>query len=77
MEIVNGKWVDKYQNPVDNFNFNELKQISDKVTSIYGKDITHDRINLIGNLNNLTSVQESLISELLKDDKAISKLAGY
>lgn len=77
MQIVNGKWVDKYENPVDDFNFTELKEIGEKVTALYGQAITHDRIRLVGNLKRLNNEQERVISELLEDDATISKLAGY
>lgn len=76
MQIVNGKWVDKYENPVDNFNFNELKEISENVTALYGNAITHERIKLVGSLKSLNSKQESIIANLLQDHELISKLAG-
>jgi hypothetical protein len=77
MQIVNGRWVDNNNNPIDDFNFTQFKEISENVTSIYGKDITHERISLISSLKALNSEQESLVADLLKDHKTISKLAGY
>ena len=77
MRIIDGKWQDKYGQPVDNFNVTELMQIGEKVTALYNEDITYDRISLVASLGNLDSKQESLIAELLQDNRTISKLAGY
>ena len=77
MQIVNGKWVDKFENPVDDFNFSEFKEISENVSAVYGQSITHERISLIASLKSLNSEQESLVADLLRDHKTISKLAGY
>lgn len=76
MQIVNGKWVDKFENPVDNFNVSELKEISDHVTTLYGKDITYERIKLVGSLKSLNAKQESIIADLLQDHELIVKLSG-
>jgi hypothetical protein len=76
MQIINGKWVDNFENPVDNFNFNQLKEVSEHVTALYGENITYDRIKLIGSLKSLNGKQESIISNLLQDHKLITKLSG-
>lgn len=76
MQIVNGKWVDKYENPVDDFNFNQLKEVSENVTALYGDAITYERIQLVGSLKSLSNKQESIIANLLQDHDLISKLAG-
>ena len=77
MQIVNGKWVDKYENPIDHFNVNELVEISEHVTALYGENITYERIKLVGSLKSLNPEQENIIAELLQDHALISKLAGY
>lgn len=77
MQIVNGKWVDKYENPVDDFNFSQLKEVSENVTALYGDAITYERIQLVGSLKSLSDKQESIIANLLQDHDLISKLAGY
>ena len=77
MKIVNGKWQDQHGHPIDNFNVTELIEIGEKVTKLYNKDITYDRINLVASLNSLNAHQEYLIAELLQDDKTIAKLAGF
>lgn len=77
MRIIEGKWVDNNNNPVDNFNVSELLEIGKNVKVLYGEKITYDRINLISSLRNLTDRQESDLAYLLDQDGAISKLAGY
>jgi hypothetical protein len=77
MKIENGKWVDQYGDPITVFNFNELKDISEKVTAIYGENITYNRIELISSIKDLTEKEESSLAYLLTQDVNISKLAGY
>ena len=77
MQIVNGKWVDKFDNKVDNFNFSELKEISKNVTALYGDNVTYSRINIVASLKSLTSKQENAIAGLLQNDSTISQLTGY
>jgi hypothetical protein len=77
MKIVNGRWVDDNNNPVDNFNVTELLEIGQKVKALYGEKITYDRINLISSIRRLTSREESGLAYLLEHDGMISKLAGY
>ena len=77
MKIENGKWVDQYGDPITVFNFNELKDISEKVTAIYGDNITYNRIELISSIKSLSEQEESSLAYLLTQDVNISKLAGY
>jgi len=77
MKIEKGKWVDQYGDPVTAFNFNELKEISEKVEAVYGKDITYNRIDLISSIKDLSEKEESGLAQLLTSDYNISKLAGY
>jgi len=77
MRIENGKWVDQYGDPVTVFNFNELKEIGEKVTAVYGEDITYNRIELISSIKELSEQEESSLAYLLTSDVNISKLAGY
>lgn len=77
MKIENGKWVDQYGDPVTVFNFNELKEISEKVTAVYGENITYNRIELISSIKDLSEKEENGLAQLLNSDYNISKLAGY
>lgn len=77
MKIINGKWQDGNENPVDNFNVSQLLEISKNVSALYGKEISYDRINLVSSISKLTSREESDLAYLLERDGMLSKLAGY
>jgi len=77
MRIENGKWIDQYGDPVNHFNVSELLDISEKVTAVYGEDITYNRIELISSIKALSEQEESSLAYLLTSDVNISKLAGY
>lgn len=77
MKIINGKWQDENQDPVDNFNVSQLLEIGRNVQAVYGENITYDRISVISSISRLTNKEESDLAYLLEQDGAISKLAGY
>lgn len=77
MKIINGKWQDDYEDPIDNFNVSELLEIGKNVQIVYGDDITYSRINIISSIKKLTTRQENDLSYLLSQEGALSKLAGY
>jgi hypothetical protein len=77
MEIKNGKWVDQYGDPVNNFNVSSLLEIADNVTNVFGEDVTYSRIALISTIKTLTPKQESDLVYVLSQEGAIAKLAGY
>jgi len=77
MKIIEGKWVDQYGDPITVFNFNELKEIGEKVTAVYGENITYNRIELISSIKDLSEREENSLAQLLTSDYNISKLAGY
>ena len=77
MKIINGKWQDVNEDPIDNFNVSELLEIGKNVQAIYGEKITYDRITLMSSIRRLTKKEESGLAYLLEQDGAISKLAGY
>jgi hypothetical protein len=77
MKIVNGRWVDDDNNPIDNFNVTELLEIGQKVKAVYGEDITYDRIDVISSINKLTNKEESGLVYILEKEGVISKLSGY
>ena len=77
MKIINGRWVDDHNNPVDNFNVSQLLEIGRNVQAVYGENITYDRISLISSIGRLTNKEESSLAYLLEQNGMISKLAGY
>ena len=58
MKIINGKWQDVNEDPVDNFNVSKLLEIGRKVRVMYGKNITYDRIALVSYIRKLTRTEE-------------------
>ena len=77
MKIINGKWVDDNEQPVDNFNVSELLEIGENVKKMYGEDITYSRINLVSAIKSLTPQQEDSLAYILSQDGLMAKLAGY
>lgn len=77
MKIINGRWQDCQGNAVNNFNVSELLEIGQKVTAIYGDDITYSRIGLVSSLNNLSKREEHSLDVLLKEKGVLDKLIGY
>lgn len=76
MKIVNGKWADCNGEPITAFNYNQLKQIGEKVQAVYGEDITYDRINVISSLSMLSSKDERTLVKVF-DENILTKLMGY
>jgi hypothetical protein len=77
MKIENGKWVDQYGDPVNNFNVSSLLEIADNVTNVFGENVTYSRIELMSAIKTLTPKQESDLAYVLGQEGAIAKLAGY
>lgn len=77
MKIINGKWQDVNEDPVDNFNVSKLLEIGRNVQAVYGEEITYDRISVISSISRLTNKEESSLAYLLEQEGMISKLAGY
>ena len=75
MRIVNGRWVDNNFNPIDERNWSELIELGNKVKTIYGDNITHDRIRLVSQLNDLNNQDERILSRLI-DEGHLNKLIG-
>jgi hypothetical protein len=75
MKIHNGRWVDNDSNPIDERSCSQLLQLGQQVKSIYGKNITHDRIKLVSQLNDLNNQDERILSRLI-DEGHLNKLVG-
>ena len=73
MRIVNGRWVDDNNNPIDETTSGQLLELGRKVKSLYGDDITYNRINFVRELTCLNSKQEDALS-LVFDNNLINKL---
>lgn len=77
MKIVNGRWQDDNDQPVDNFNVSALLELGENVTNVYGKDISYSRIELVSAIKSLSPQQESDLAYILSQEGAVSRLAGY
>jgi hypothetical protein len=75
MKIVNGRWVDDNQDPINDLNFNKFKELSKKVHSVYGKKITYDRIEVISSIVELNEKQDVVLTSILSTNKTLSLLA--
>ena len=77
MKIVNGRWVDEddFDSPVTDFNFHKLKSVGEKVSAVFGKEITHDRIEIMTKVAKLNKKQSQNLAEVLMDSR-VSKIIG-
>jgi hypothetical protein len=44
--LLNGRWVSSSEKPLTPYEFKELKDFGDKLTIVYGNNITYDKIEL-------------------------------
>jgi len=77
MKIVDGKWQDDNEQPIDHFNITDFLEIGENVKKMYGEDITYSRINLVSAIKSLTPEQEDSLAYILSQDGLMAKLAGY
>jgi hypothetical protein len=74
MKIVNGRWVvDDNLTPIDERTSPAFVELGKKLKSIYGKQITHDRIDLVSRLNSLSDSDERALSRII-DEGLVSKI---
>lgn len=73
MQIIDGRWVDDQFNPIDERTSPLFVELGRKVQSIYGKNITHDRIKLVNQLSSLDNKDEKVLSRLI-DEGHLDKL---
>ncbi len=69
--------MDRYENPVNDFNFNELKEIGIKTKAVYGNDINYNKISIIKNLLNLDQSDETFICLLLANKEKRDDLKNF
>jgi hypothetical protein len=73
MQIVNGKWVDNNFNPLDERTSPGLIELGRKVKSLYGDNISYNRIEFVNNLSSLSEEQEEGL-RVVFDSNLIDKL---
>jgi len=75
IQIINGRWVDENHNQLDERNCSELTNLGKKVKTIYGGNITHDRIVLINQLSSLEDNDERILNRIINEGH-LEKLIG-
>lgn len=73
MKIVNGKWVDQYEDPIDDRTYSQLTSLGMKLRVLYGKEITYDRIQIVTQLTQLDTLDERALSVIFEQG-ALNKL---
>lgn len=73
MRIFNGRWIDDNNNPIDERTSPDFVELGRKVQSLYGRNITYNRIKFIKELSNLDDKQEDALC-LVFDNNLINKL---
>jgi hypothetical protein len=76
MKIQNGRWVDDQGDQLTDINWEEFKSLGDKISSLFGTDITYERINIVNVLSKKDNRKEKVIDSLLHNEELFSKLAG-
>jgi len=75
MKIVNGRWVvDDNLTPIDERTSAAFVELGEKLKSVYGKNITHDRIKLMTQLDSLTDSDERALSRVIEEG-LVNKIA--
>lgn len=73
MTILNGRWVDEKFNPIDERTSPQLMELGRKVKSLYGENISYNRIEFVNNLSSLNEAQEEGL-RIVFDENLIDKL---
>jgi hypothetical protein len=73
MKIINGRWVDDNSNPIDERTSPSFVELGRKVQSLYGKNITYNRIKFVKELSSLNNQQEDALCFVF-DNNLINKL---
>ena len=77
MQIINGRWVvDDNLTPIDERTSPAFVEFGKKIKSIYGKNITYSRIELVNKIDKLSEREENSLNYLL-NNADVNKLAGY
>ena len=74
MQIVDGKWVvDDHLTPLDERTSPSFIELGKKLEAVFGKNITHNKIKLMSQLENLSDEDIKALSVIIERD-VISKL---
>ena len=78
MKVLNGKWVDQYDEPLEyHVGGKYIKTLGEGVISVFGDDeITTDRINIIRVLSEKNQTTEKAVGSILNNQEILNKLSG-
>lgn len=69
MRVKNGRWVDGNDNTINTTELNghDLVAFMGKFSSIYGENVTYDRIDILHNILGMTELEERALSGVLNN----------
>jgi hypothetical protein len=68
MRIIDGKWVNDQGDPLSIFEAKEIKELGERVISLFGKNnITYNRINIVNSITKLSEEKEELVNSVLSE----------
>lgn len=76
MKIVNGKWVNNFGEPLSKFEIEELLELGKRVKSVFGEDVTYDRIEIINSLSSeKNKKRETVLNYLLQNENVLNQIS--
>ena len=76
MRIENGKWVNDHGDQLSVLEAKEIVSLGQRVSSVFGQDVTHERIEIINALSSNDKKRESIIGQIFRNDDLLDKLCG-
>lgn len=76
MKIQNGKWVNDFEESLSKFEMKELLELGQRVKSVFGEDITYDRIEIINSLSSeKNEKKETILNYLLQNENVLKEIS--
>jgi len=76
MKIQNGKWVNDFGESLSKFEMEELLELGQRVKSVFGEDITYDRIEIINSLSSeKNEKKETTLNYLLQNENVLNQIS--
>jgi hypothetical protein len=76
MKIINGRWVNDYGDQLSVLEISQVKELGERVTSVFGDDITYERIEIINALSSKDKTKENIIRLVFNNEELLTKLSG-
>jgi hypothetical protein len=76
MKIQDGKWVNDFGESLSKFEIEELLELGQRVKSVFGEDITYDRIEIINSLSSeKNEKKETTLNYLLQNENLLNQIS--